>query len=228
MKRLCTYPLAVAVFMVAFHVERAPIDKTSHAVVISLQEAHATIADTLEAMTEKVLGDPSAPVTLIEYASLTCGHCGNFHNNVLPSIQQRFIETKKVKLIYRDFPLDLYAVRASMLARCSGNERFFHFLKVLYQQQPIWTRAEDPLVALVRIANVGGINGDDFQRCVGNKGLEDAILQERKDGEKAYRINATPTLIIRVNGNDTKYEGPVTVSDLGIALEEAWKKSQGR
>ncbi|MBC6444866.1 MAG: DsbA family protein [Alphaproteobacteria bacterium GM202ARS2] len=177
--------------------------------------AEAAIADTLEAMTEKVMGSTDAPVTLIEYASLTCGHCANFHNNVLPALKKRYIDSGKVKLVYRDYPLDIYALRAAMLARCSGDDKFFAFLKVLYQQQNNWARARDPLVELVHIANIGGIKGEDFKQCVGNKGLEDAILEERLRADKAYKITGTPTLII----NEQKYTGAVTVEAISQALD---------
>ena len=174
----------------------------------------AAIADTLEAMTEKVIGNTDAPITMIEYASLTCGHCANFHNNILPALKKRFIDTGKVKLIYRDYPLDIFALRAAMLARCSGDDKYFAFLKVLYQQQNNWARARDPLVELVHIANIGGINGDEFKQCVGNKGLEDAILEQRLHADKAYKITGTPTLIF----NEEKYTGGVTVEAISQAI----------
>ena len=175
----------------------------------------AAIADTLEAMTEKVLGQSDAPVTIIEYASLTCGHCANFHNNILPALKKQYIDTGKAKLIYRDFPLDIYALRAAMLARCSGDDKFFAFLKVLYNQQHNWTSAQDPLVELVHIASIGGINGDEFKQCVGNKGLEDEILKVRLHADKTYRVTGTPTFII----NDEKYQGSVTIEALGQEIE---------
>ena len=101
-----------------------------------------------------------------------------------------------------------------MLARCSGDDKYFAFLKVLYQQQNNWARARDPLVELVHIANIGGINGDEFKQCVGNKGLEDAILEQRLHADKAYKITGTPTLIF----NEEKYTGGVTVEAISQAI----------
>ena len=129
-------------------------------------------------------------------------------------LKKRFIDTGKVKLIYRDYPLDIFALRAAMLARCSGDDKYFAFLKVLYQQQNNWARARDPLVELVHIANIGGINGDEFKQCVGNKGLEDAILEQRLHADKAYKITGTPTLIL----NEEKYTGGVTVEAISQAI----------
>jgi hypothetical protein len=84
---------------------------------------------------EQTLGDPDAPVTIIEYASLTCPHCAQFHNEVLPDLKERYIETGKVQLIYRDFPLDERALMAAALAHCAGPDRYFGFLDVLFETQ---------------------------------------------------------------------------------------------
>ena len=102
-----------------------------------------------------------------------------------------------------------------MLARCSGDDKFFAFLKVLYNQQHNWARAQDPLVELVHIASIGGLNGDEFKQCVGNKGLEDEILKVRLHADRTYRITGTPTLII----NEEKYQGSVTIEALRQEIE---------
>ena len=93
---------------------------------------------------EQALGDASAPVTIIEYASLTCPHCAEFHQDVLPALKERYIAPGKVRLIYRDFPLDERALEAAVLAHCAGPERYFGFLDVLFETQSNWARAEDP------------------------------------------------------------------------------------
>lgn len=180
------------------------------------QEAHGVIADTLDAMREKVMGKADAPVTIIEYASLTCPHCGHFHNTILPEVKKEFIDTGKVKFIYRDFPLDHVALRASMLARCNSHRDYFGFLKVLYRDQERWITASDPLIALLRIARLAGINGEDFKQCIGNQGLENAILQQRLEGAKEYRLRATPSLII----NGDLYEGSLEFGELREAIED--------
>lgn len=177
--------------------------------------AHAVIADTLEAMQEKSLGAAEAPVTLIEYASLTCGHCGNFHNEIVPTLQKNYIDTGKLRLIYRDFPLDGYALKASMLARCRGEKGFFPFIKVLYQRQMKWIQADDPLIALARIARLSGMSGEEFRQCIGNRGIEKALLQARLDASKEYKIKSTPTIII----DDEKYDGPLTIEAISEAID---------
>ena len=181
------------------------------------------IADTLDAMQEKALGSSDAPVTVIEYASLTCSHCGHFHNGILPELKKEFVDSGKVRFIYRDFPLDHFALRAAMLARCNSHRDYFAFLDVLYKDQQRWITAQDPLVALLRLARLAGINGEDFKQCVGNKGLEDAILQQRLQAAKKYRLQATPSFII----NEELYTGELTFDGIKSAIEEQLPTADG-
>ena len=181
------------------------------------------IADTLDAMQEKALGSSDAPVTVIEYASLTCPHCGHFHNGILPELKKEFVDSGKVRFIYRDFPLDHFALRAAMLARCNSHRDYFAFLDVLYKDQQRWITAQDPLVALLRLARLAGINGEDFKQCVGNKGLEDAILQQRLQAAKKYRLQATPSFII----NEELYTGELTFDGIKSAIEEQLPTADG-
>ena len=119
---------------------------------LSFTDARARIVDTIEALKEKKIGTEEANIEIIEFASLTCGHCAKFHNEVFPKIKKEFIDTGKVSFIYQDFPLDKFALKASVIARCSGEKKFFSFLKVLYSKQKDWTRTEDPFRSLLKIA----------------------------------------------------------------------------
>ena len=185
------------------------------------QVALSDVADSIEALTEKVLGNENAPITLIEYASLTCGHCATFHNEVFPKIKSDYIDTGKLKFIYRDFPLDHYALMASMIARCAGNKKFFTFLKVLFKEQPKWTTAKDPFIALGHIARIGGSGKEEFKSCVGNKAIEDGILKSRIDADREFKIKSTPTLII----NGEKYDGARTFKKLKKYIDKLLTKS---
>ena len=185
------------------------------------QVALSDVADSIEALSEKVLGNENAPITLIEYASLTCGHCATFHNEVLPKIKSDYIDTGKLKFIYRDFPLDHYALMASMIARCAGNKKFFTFLKVLFKEQPKWTAAKDPFIALGHIARIGGIGKEEFKSCVGNKAIEDGILKSRIEADREFKIESTPTLII----NGEKYDGARTFKKLKKYIDKLLTKS---
>ena len=143
-----------------------------------------------------VIGSPSAPVTVIEYASLTCPHCRNFHENILPALKSAYVDSGKVRLVYRDFPLDGLALRASMLARCSGRERFFGFLDILFKRQAQWAGSPDPLAALAKVAALGGLNADDFKACLKNTKIETLVLAQRQEAEKAFAVESTPSFII--------------------------------
>ena len=136
---------------------------------------------------EVFLGDPNAPVTIIEYASLTCPHCAAFHKETLPGLKARYIDTGKVKLSFRDFPLDENAVRASMLAHCAGPERYYRFLDVFFAQQASWAGARDPVAALKQLAKLGGMSEEAATTCLADRSIEDAILRARLEGSGEAR-----------------------------------------
>ena len=114
------------------------------------------------ALKERVLGDPNAPVEIIEYASLTCPHCAAFHAEKLPQIKKKYIDTGKAKLIARDFPFDRLGAMGAMMARCANPARYHQFLDVLFKQQSKWTRSNDPVGELQKIGKLGGLSEDDF------------------------------------------------------------------
>ena len=162
----------------------------------------ARIVDTIEALQPKSLGEETAPIKMIEFASLTCGHCARFHNEVFPLLKKEYIDNGKIYFTYNDFPLDKFALKASVIARCSGNEKYFSFLKVLYKKQSDWTSSQDPFKSLLKIAKLGGLKNDEIKVCVGNKSIEDGILKKRLNSTKKFDITATPTIYL----NGKKYE----------------------
>ena len=153
-----------------------------------------------------VLGSKSAPVTVIEYASLTCPHCAKFHITVLPKVKSEYVDKGKVRLVYRDFPLDRFALRASMLARCAGRERFFAFLDILFKRQKNWAGSTDPINALGQIAALGGMNKEQFAACMQNPKIEKQVLESRMAAENAFTIQSTPSFIV----NGRKISGGIT------------------
>ena len=174
------------------------------------------ILSTEEALAERVLGDPAAPITIIEYASLTCSHCANFHAETLPKLKKDWIETGKAKLIYRDYPLDRYAATAAMIARCTSKAKYFTFLNAFYAQQSNWSRAEDPVKVLTQLAGLGGMSKADVDACLANDALQDGILQMRLEGQMEYDVNSTPSFVI--NG---KKVSNLPYKDLNDLLEDA-------
>lgn len=178
----------------------------------------AEILSTEEALKDRVIGDPAAPITIIEYASLTCPHCANFHADTLPKLEKEWIETGKAKLIYRDYPLDRYAASASMIARCAPSDKYFTFVNAFFAQQKTWSRAEDPVKVLTQLAGLGGMSKDDVDACLANEALQDGILQMRLEGQMEYDISSTPSFVI-----DGKKVANLPYEDLSELLENAAK-----
>ena len=145
---------------------------------------------------DMVLGSPDAKVTMVEYASLTCPHCANFHINTLPALKSEYIDKGLVKLIYRDFPLDGLALRAAMMAQCAGPDRYFGYLELLFGRQVQWATAKDPLEGLAAIGKIGGMTDEEFKACLTDKTVEQKVLSSALEGEKTYAVRATPTLFI--------------------------------
>ncbi len=178
-------------------------------------EVDSRIVDTIEALQDKKIGKDNADIKMVEFASLTCGHCAKFHNEVFPKLKEEFIDTGKILFTYKDFPLDKYALKASVIARCSGNDKFFSFLKVLYSKQKDWTRTQDPFKSLLKIAKLGGLKNDEIKVCVGNKSIEDGILKQRLNSSKQFDIKATPTIYF----NGEKYNGDLTYEALKLKID---------
>src|SRR5918996_1886710 len=164
---------------------------------------------------EQVLGNPDAPVTVIEYASLTCPHCAQFHNDVLPDLKERYIATGKVRLIYRDFPLDERALMAAALAHCAGPDRYFGFLDVLFETQSSWAQAGDYLGALKKLGKLGGMSEEQIDQCLADQALLDGIMQTRLDGQNEHQVSSTPTLVV----NGEVYPGSRSIEALSEVID---------
>ncbi len=186
---------------------------------IGLAVAPKAEAQTRPDLGDQVYGQADAPVTILEYAALTCPHCAQFHGEVLPELKKRYIDTGAVKLVFRDFPFEGLGLRAHMLARCAGPERRAGFMDVLFKQQKVWAGAPDPIKALQQVAKLGGIGEAEFNACMTNKEVEEAVLKNRFEGEQKDKVKATPTLFI----NGEPFNGNRTVEDLAKALDPLLK-----
>ncbi|WP_261970468.1 DsbA family protein [Prosthecodimorpha staleyi] len=151
---------------------------------------------------EKWLGDEKAPVTVVEYASMTCGHCANFHKTVLPYIKEKYIDTGKVRMIMREFPLDPLAAAAFMLARCAPEDKYFDMVSLFFEQQPAWTRTDKPVDALLALSKQVGFTPDSFKQCLTNQTLLDGVNAVKDRGADKFKVDATPTFF--VNGMRAK------------------------
>lgn len=146
-----------------------------------------------------VLGKADAPITIFEYASLTCPHCAEFDQDTFPQVKKNWIDPGKAKLVFRDYPLDQYALKAAMVAHCAPPDRFFAFIDVLFREQANWAAAGSPeqvTEALSRIARLGGISEQKFNSCINDKALSDHILNERLVAQNQYGVDSTPTFFI--------------------------------
>jgi len=146
---------------------------------------------------DRVLGDPDAPVEIIEYSSLTCPHCASFHADTLPEFKREFIDTGRVRIVYRDFPFDRAALGAAMTARCLPPDRYFGFLDGLFRAQAQWSRAQDPAAELQRLARVAGLSPTAFEACLADQRLADTILERRLDAEQRFGVRSTPSFVIQ-------------------------------
>lgn len=166
---------------------------------------------------DRILGDADAPITIIEYSSLTCPHCAQFHKDTLPDVKEKWVETGKARIVYRHFPLDGLALRAAMVANCMDDDRYFTFLDALFHGQKLWAQASDPVQALSQVAALAGLNGERFEACIEDESQANAILERRKHGEDTYDISSTPTFIV----NGQKVEGAMGYEAFSEVLKEA-------
>jgi protein-disulfide isomerase len=170
---------------------------------------------------DRVLGKPDAPITIIEYASLTCPHCAHFDVEVLPKLKEKWIDSGKAKLVLRDFPLDEPALRAAMVARCAPPDRFYPLVDTFFGQQEQWVTARDYRPALEKLAKLGGISNKEFAACISDKKLEDQVAQSRLTAAQQLGVEATPTFFI----NGKKFDGAPTVEAFDQALSGVAAKS---
>ncbi len=193
------------------------------AVVVSLCAAGAAGAADNKADSfpiDRVMGKADAPITIIEYASTTCGHCADLHTKVLPKIKADWIDTGKAKLIYRDFPTGPahLSIGASMIAHCAGPERYFPVLGLIMENQEKWMGAANPLDGLKKLVRLAGMTGEDVDACLGRQDLATAVQERARAGNALYGVHVTPTLII----NGTKVQG-ANPDEIEKALKAAVK-----
>ncbi|MBV9964239.1 MAG: DsbA family protein [Alphaproteobacteria bacterium] len=170
---------------------------------------------------DRILGKADAPITIIEYASLTCPHCAHFNTQVLPTLKEKWIDTGKAKLVLRDFPLDEPALRAAMVARCAPPDKFYPLVDTFFAQQEQWVTSRDYRAALEKLAKLGGLSDKEFKTCISDKKLEDQVAQSRLTAAQKLGVDATPTFFI----NGKKFDGAPTVEAFDQALSGAAEKS---
>lgn len=145
---------------------------------------------------ERALGDPDAPVTIVEYASLTCSHCAQFHKLTYPQLKEKYIDTGQVYFIFREFPLDPVATAAFMLTRCVPEEQYFPFVDALFANLDVWAYTNDRVAGLKQMGRQVGITEEKFEACLTNQELLDGVNWVKQRGAEQFDVNSTPTFFV--------------------------------
>jgi protein-disulfide isomerase len=186
------------------------------ALVLALPAAaqNAAAVDVAAAMAERALGSADAPVTIVEYASMTCPHCANFHEQTFPALKERYIDTGKVRLVFSNFVLNAIDLRASMMARCVPADRFFSLTGILFKTQGTWARAADPIAELAKVGRLTGLDEASFNACMASEALANGVIELRKAGTDAG-VASTPTFVI----NGERVVGGHSIEELAKIID---------
>jgi protein-disulfide isomerase len=166
-----------------------------------------------------VLGSDKAPVTIYEYASMTCPHCAHFSAETFPELKKRYIDTGKVKFIFREFPLDALAAAGFMLARCAGNDKFMPIVETLFAKQADWV-VKEPIEPLKSIAKQFGFTEESFNQCLANQKVLDGIQAVRDRAVQKFAVNSTPTFFV----NGKRLQGDVSIDVLAKEIDPYLKE----
>ena len=176
------------------------------------------LISSLNAETSRIIsGNKNAKITIIAYESLTCSHCANFHKEIYPKLKEEYIDTGLVKIEFRHFPLDIAALNASKITQCKKDQSL-EILESLYSNQQSWLKGstiEEVNDGLKKFLKKEGFD-IDFEKCINNKEIEDFVLNDRIEGTKNFKVNATPTIII----NNKKFEKSLNYKNLKKSLEK--------
>ncbi len=161
-------------------------------------------------LADLALGPADAKVTIVEYASLTCGHCAAFHEKTFPELKKRYIDTGKVRFILREFPLDPLATAGFMLARCEGDSKYYPVTDLLFDRQKSWAFGNKPLDALQQMMRQAGFSQEKFESCLKDQKLYDAVNAVRKRAEERFKVNSAPTFFI----NGERRTGNLSIDEI--------------
>jgi protein-disulfide isomerase len=186
------------------------------------QQIDAKELHTAGPLGDKALGPADAPVTVVEYASMTCPHCADFHHETYPKLKAKYIDTGKVRFIFREYPLDDAAFAASMLARCSGDDKYFTMIEVLFDQQRNWAIKDQVLPGLRRIAKQAGFTEQSFEACLKDNNLKQGIYEVAKRGGEKFGVRSTPTVFV----NGQRLSGAATIEEMEKVIEPLLKSAK--
>jgi protein-disulfide isomerase len=165
-----------------------------------------------------ILGAENAPVTVIEYASMTCSHCAHFSVTTFPELKKRYIDTGKVRFIMREFPLDPLAAAGFMLARCAGKDKYMPMIETLFDKQADWV-VQKPLDPLKAIAKQAGFTEESFEQCLANQQVLDSIQAVRDRASQKFGVTSTPTFFI----NGKRRNGALSIDEMAKEIDSYLK-----
>jgi protein-disulfide isomerase len=169
---------------------------------------------------DRVLGQADAAVVMVEYASATCPHCAEFHEKVLPLIKTEYIDTGKVRFIFREFPLDDLAMGAFMLARCLPDDKYFPTIDMMFRRQETWMKSANPADELFKIMQLSGMDQPAFEACLKRRDLSNAIFESSKKASEDFEIKGTPAIFV----NGQMIDGHKEMTEVKAAIDAAIKK----
>ncbi|WP_068080855.1 DsbA family protein [Polycladidibacter stylochi] len=165
---------------------------------------------------DMALGEKNAPVTIVEYASLTCSHCATFHNTTYAKLKEKYIDTGKVHFIFREFPLDTVAAAGSMLVRCSAPEKQLTVLGTMFHEQRNWAFTDNPYGALLKMGKQIGLSEKEVESCLTNQKILDGLTATREHASKVLGVNSTPTFFI----NGEKVSGALSIDQISEYIDK--------
>ncbi|MGE4063290.1 MAG: DsbA family protein [Rhodospirillaceae bacterium] len=166
---------------------------------------------------EFIQGNPKAKVTVIEYASLTCGHCKAFQDTTYPELKKNYIDTGKIRFVYRDYPLDGLAAAGALLARCAPGDKGKVMIDLMFKNQTEWVRSPAPIEPLRGYAQLAGMSAADVDACLKNEPIMNKIREVMDTAANTYKVQSTPTFFV----NEEKVEGAVAYDQLSKVIDEA-------
>ena len=184
---------------------------------VNVAEAQDTDA-AVEPAKDMVLGDENAPITMIEYASFTCPHCANFHEDIFKKLKENYVDTGKVKFIHREVYFDRFGLWAGMIARCGGDDRYFGLTSMIYAGQKEWIADGDPSLILDNLRKLGrtaGMTDDQMNACLQDEAMAQSLVAAYQTNAAADEINATPSFVI----DGTKYSN-MSYEDFAALIDE--------
>ena len=180
-------------------------------VVTPAQAADPSVADLMQPnpLGEMAIGTDSAPITVIEYASMTCPHCAHFSETTFPELKKRYIDTGKVRFLFREFPLDRLAFAGFLLARCVPPDKYFPMIETLFAQQRDWV-VQSPLQPMRAIAKQAGVSQEAFDACLEDRKLIEGIEKVRSQAADKFGVNSTPTFFV----NGKRLGGALSIEEM--------------